>query len=56
MQILFPESYARTAAWLREQATANADVLERCKAQLVAAVEAHPRFPELAAGLQARAE
>lgn len=51
-QILFPESYERTAAWLREEAAANADVLAACKAQLAAAVAAHPRFEELAGGLQ----
>ena len=51
-QILFPESYERTAAWLREEAVANADVLAACKAALAAAVAAHPRFAQLAAGVQ----
>ena len=50
-QILFPESYLRTAAWLREQAAANAEVLARCQAALEAAVAAQPRFGELAGGL-----
>ena len=51
-QILFPESYLRTAAWLREQEVSNADVLARCTARLAAAVERDPRFAELAGGLQ----
>lgn len=51
MQILFPESYVRTAAWLREEAAANADTLARCEAALRSAVLRHPRFAELAAGL-----
>lgn len=54
MQILFPESYERTAAWLREQAVANADLLASCKKRLAAAVEAHPRFSQLAGGLEVR--
>lgn len=54
VQILFPESYERTAAWLREQAVANADVLAACKRRLAAAVESHPRFSQLASGLEVR--
>ncbi|KAL4427713.1 hypothetical protein ABPG75_001802 [Micractinium tetrahymenae] len=50
-QILFPESYVRTAAWLREEAAANADTLDRCQAALRSAVLRQPRFAELAAGL-----
>jgi (p)ppGpp synthase/HD superfamily hydrolase len=52
LQILFPESYLRTAAWLRDQAVSNADVLARCTARLAAAVERDPRFAELAGGLE----
>lgn len=54
LQILFPESYERTAAWLREQAVANADVLAVCKRRLAGAVCGHPRFSQLAAGLEVR--
>ena len=51
-QLLFPASYARTAAWLREQTAANAGTLERCRARLGAALAAHPRLPGLAAGVE----
>lgn len=50
-QILFPASYTRTAAWLRDQATASAATLEICANELWAAAESSPRFRALAAGL-----
>jgi hypothetical protein len=53
-QILFPESYIRTAAWLQEQAAANAATLAGCQAALRAAVEAQPRFAQLAGGVEVK--
>ena len=49
--LLFPASYATTAAWLRRQATDGGAALGAAAAALRAAVAAHPGFAELASGL-----
>ena len=54
-QVLFPESYSRTATWLREHAATASSLLDACKQQLHEAVLADPRFDELAGGLEVRA-
>ncbi|KAL4856897.1 putative GTP diphosphokinase CRSH1 [Chlorella vulgaris] len=53
-QILFPESYLRTAAWLCEQAAANAVTLQRCQQELSGAVLGQQRFAQLAAGVSVK--
>ena len=52
LQELFPESYAETAAWLRQKVNANGDSLACCEQQLQHAVEQDPEFQALAAGCQ----
>ena len=52
LQVLFPESYAETAGWLRKEVIANEDTLERCKAQLEHAMAAFPQLQDLVAEVQ----
>ena len=52
VQVLFPESYAETAAWLRKEMVANADILRRCQAQLHDALHANAQLRELVADVQ----
>jgi (p)ppGpp synthase/HD superfamily hydrolase len=54
LQILFPESYLRTAAWLCEQAAANSVTLQRCQQELSGAVLGQQRFAQLAAGVSVK--
>eukprot|EP00887_Chlorella_sp_A99_P003103 scaffold9.g3103.t1 len=49
--LLFPASYAATAAWLERQAADGGAALAAAAHELRAAAAAHPRFCELAAGL-----
>ncbi|GAB4822361.1 hypothetical protein N2152v2_009407 [Parachlorella kessleri] len=51
-QLLFPETYTRTAAWLRHESTLSQETLECCQESVRAAVLGHPRFHLLAAGVQ----
>ncbi len=55
-QMLFPETYARTAAWLRQESAAGQETLERCQAAIQAAVLGQPRFHTLASGLQVQSD
>ncbi len=52
LQLLFPETYTRTAAWLRHESALSQETLERCQDSVRAAVLGHPRFHLLAAGVQ----
>ena len=54
VQVLFPESYAETAAWLRKEMVANADILCHCQAQLQDALRANAQLRELVADVEAR--
>ena len=47
--MLFPESYAETAAWLRKEVVANAEILRRCKAQLDEALQSDAQLQDLVA-------
>ncbi len=38
-QVLFPQTYEQTAAWLRQERLVNSDVLQRCSAQLQGALD-----------------
>ena len=49
MQVLFPESYAETAAWLRKEMVANAEILRRCQMQLDEALHANAQLHDLVA-------
>lgn len=51
-QELFPKSYACTASWLRTEALANTDTLQRCSMALEEALQAHPKFAELAGSVE----
>lgn len=53
LQVLFPESYAETAGWLRKEVIANEDTLERCKAQLEHSIVATAQLQDLVADVQA---
>jgi len=46
-QVLFPESYAETAAWLRKEVVANAEILRRCEAQLDDALRSNAQLHDL---------
>jgi hypothetical protein len=54
VQVLFPESYAETAAWLRKEMVANTDILRRCEAQLHDALRADAQLRELVADVKVR--
>lgn len=53
-QVLFPQSYQRTAAWVQSLANNRHDVLLHCENHLKAALEEDPAFRELAGGCKFR--
>ena len=50
LQVLFPESYTSTAAWLHTVVDPAEDALFGAQQQLLAALDVHPRFKQLASG------
>ena len=52
VQVLFPESYAETAAWLRKEVVANAEILRRCEAQLDDALRSNAQLRDLVADVK----
>ena len=52
--MLFPESYAETAAWLRKEVVANAEILRHCQMQLDEALQANAQLRDLVAAVQVR--
>ena len=53
-QVLFPDSYASTASWLRGLMDPAEDALFAAQQQLLAALDRHPAFDRLAGGLVVR--
>ena len=51
-QVLFPESYAETAAWLRKEVVANAEILRRCESQLHNALRTNAQLRDLIADVK----
>ncbi len=52
VQVLFPESYAETAAWLRKEVVANAEILRRCETQLDEALQSNAQLRDLVADVK----
>jgi hypothetical protein len=50
VQVLFPESYQHTREWLHTVVDPAEDALYAAQQQLLAALDADPRFQQLAAG------
>ena len=55
-QILFPASYAETAAWLRKTAISNEGTLRQCISQLQALLSAHAHLQTLTSGVEVPAQ
>jgi hypothetical protein len=53
--VLFPDSYAHTSQWLRTIVEPGELVLVAAQQQLLAALDAHPRFKQLATGCEVSA-
>ncbi len=48
MQVIFPASYNHTSGWLRDVIDVAEDALFDCQQQLLAALDEHARFQQLA--------